>query len=765
MGRCIIVLMDFRRSIPAALYEQVTAAHPYQFDFAGGAASGYVLIDRHWSLLLEDGCGPLAKLGADDLRRLLKKTFAVTLARGRKPGAPAIWVRVDLQDDVPAESYDLRVDPRRIEISARDDAGTMRALFHLGRRMLGHRSAQIETGSWQRRPRWKLRITSPLLHRSRDEPRDYLKLPQSYLLNMARYGYNATYLYMDWLNYMRPEIAGPLATSGSKRRLAELDRAVAYLGRFGLKLLLHANTIALPANHTYFQKFTSSRGAQTWGENLHCLCSSSTRVLEMYRAAARQLFEDIPDLGGAVLITGGECLLHCYTRPWPKPASGTNCRRCAKRRPEEVIAGMVNAFARGATEAGTDAPILMWPYSAFSWGDLASQRRLVEQLDDGVGLLAAFEKDDTLTINRTRSHVFDYSISQLGPSPRFRSLKRAARSRGLKMFAKTETSISIEMFSMPRIPVMQRWAQRFSALAEAQLDGVHSSWRLHGFCAQRTDEIVDYFTWAEQPNINALLNELASRDFGPTVASSVVQAWQAFSEAFAQLPYSSGLTGFPYFRGPFFIGCAQPLIFDLTVPLNLSERFWRIDPSMEEGLDDPERLEATRQPTFFLDLTWTQPFGSKVVGQRLASIVKRWESGIEKIVRAEPVARGEELDRLHRELDLARMFGCVFYTAWHLLRFQVLRDAVISKPCTPAILRRTCLQAREILEQELLNARTALTLVERDDSFGYTATYGRGFDCELIREKICHTQHQIDRVVPNYYKQYAFHMFGRSEDL
>lgn len=39
--------------------------------------------------------------------------------------------------------------------------------------------------------------------------------------------------------------------------------------------------------------------------------------------------------------------------------------------------------------------------------------------------------------------------------------------------AKTETSQCIEMFNVPRIPIMQRWAQRFARLAKANLDGVH----------------------------------------------------------------------------------------------------------------------------------------------------------------------------------------------------------------------------------------------------------------------------------------------------
>ena len=757
--------MPLKRLVPVTLYDQATTAHPYRFNGGGRAKAGEVRIDRRWRLVLDATCGPLTHRAGKDFGRLMRVTFGQPIKTGPPGSTPRIGVRVrDGAPDKP-EGYRLQVTADQVIVNACDDEGGMRALFHLGRQMLDRRGPFLRQGRSTREPQWSLRITRPLLPGLWDTPGDFRRLPDSYLLNMARYGYNAVYLFADWFDYMRPDVAGPLARPGWRKRLADLVRAVEHLGGFGIRLLFHLNTPALPASHPQFKIAPTTRGAQTWAQGRHCLCSNSQQVLDLYEEAARQLFTDVPALAGAILITGGEAFLHCHSRPVPKRAGRTNCDRCFRRRPERTIAGAVNAVARGARAASPHAHILMWPYSAFSWGNLEQQKILLQQLDDGIGSLVAFEKDDWIKVAGTRSYVFDYSISTLGPSPRYRSLQRAARQRGLKTYAKTESSISIEMFNVPRIPVMHRWAQRFAALRSARPDGVHTSWRFYGFCAQRTDEIVDYFNWAQNPDIGKLLGTMARRDFGSAAAPSVVAAWRQFSRTFAQFPYSAGMTGFAYLRGPFVLGPAHPFIFDLTSPLGLSDRFWTPDLLMEEALRHKDKAHQTLQPRFFLDLTWTQPFGGRKAATRLAKMDHGWQQGMARLKRGLELARGPERKRLANETDLAQVVGSMFRTAHHLVQFQLLREQVTTRSCTVGQLRRACCGALEIIEAEIRNAQASLESVQRDPSLGFGPAYGPAFDADLIREKIDHSVYQVDQIIPRFYANYVFHMFGRMEDL
>lgn len=756
--------MDFQRSLPPRLFQHVTQQHPYRFESDRAAAGdGLVQIDANWHVAIDESCGPLTCLAAKDLVDTLRHTFGVRLSRRR--GEQTIYVSVDPAIDPQAESYDRVIAANRIVITARDDEGAMRALFHLRQEMLNARSPILELGKLRRRSQWRLRMTSPVLHRAFDEPQDYLDLPQEYLLNIARYGYNATFLYGEWMEFMSPKVAGTRVRAGWKQRLVQLERAAAYLGQYGIRLLFHINTLPLPANHRLFRKSPPMRGAQTMFEGQHCLCSSSPDVLALYERGAQELFEAAPSLSGVVMLIGGECFLHCFTRPIPKPPEGTNCRTCGGRDPAKVIAGVVNAVARGARRAKYEVDLLVWPYSAFSWGDLPTQKRLIDQLDRRITLLSAFEKDDWHSIHGTRAYVFDYSISRLGPSPLFDALQRHAKSRGLRRFAKTETSQSIEMFYVPRIPIMQRWAQRYQRLRDMKLDGLHTTWRFYGFCAQRTDEIVDYFNWVEKPDAEQLLAAMARRDFGAKASDGVIKAWGIFSEAFSRFPYAGGITGFPYWRGPFYLGPAHPFIFDALVVTGLSEKFCTPNPGIEEVTTDPATIESSRELRYFPDLTWTQPFGVEIMSKRLNEIHRAWQSGIAQLTKSLRVTRGDDRERLQDELRVAQYIGCMFHTAANLARFQQLRENITAKPCTPKRLRDTCVGAICILRDEIENAELGLKLVECDRSLGYSASYGYALDAEMVREKIVHSLKQINSVIPAYFSQYAFHLFGSYESL
>lgn len=748
---------SFRKALPPNLFQQVTTAHPYRFAGPYRPASDEVKLDSRWRIDLHDSCGPLSRLAADDLVGLLRQTFGITIGKG----GVALTVRIERNTSSPRESYRLTIGADGIQIVAARDEGAMRGLFYLGRQMLNRRAPVLTKGEFDRRPQWDWRITSPILHQSIDQPGDYLKLPREYLLNMARYGYNATFLFMNWFDLMTPDIAGPLARPGWRQRQKDLQRSADYLGEYGIRLLFHVSMLAQPADHLLFKQSPRMRGAQTWLNGMHCLCSSSPDVLDMFRQSARQLFTDVSSLAGAVLIVGGESYLHCYSRPFPLTAGGTNCPHCAKLPPDRVVSGVANAFIEGAAAAKSDAQVMVWPYSAFTWGDDNVQSSMISQLHPSAASLTAFAKDDWIKVDGVRSYVFDYSISHMGPSPSFESVRKTSQNPPRKMLARTETSQCIEMFNIPRIPIMQRWAQRYGKLRQANLDGVHTAWRFYGFAAQRTDEIVDYFNWEENPDAGRLLNTLAARDFSPAAARWVVPAWEQFSEAFAKFPYSGGITGFPYFRGPFSIGPAHPFVFDLSAPMGLSSQFWAVDPSMEEGgFTDAGRIEASRQPRFFTDLTWTQPFGGQIMQRRMSRIDRQWQKGLKQMTKARTAAKGADRRRLDDEIGVAQLIGCMFRTARNLAHFQNLRQKVTAEPCTLKQLQNTCRQAMEVLDDELLNARLALQATLQNPSLGYGATYGYAFTPQLLEEKIRHTQIEIQERIPWFYHIYAFHMFG-----
>lgn len=752
--------MDFHKDLPKSLYQQATQAPVYRFSTCEPQRNDEIAITNKWCLSLDDSCGKLARLAGGDLARCLKETFRIKLKSDKSLNAPQIKVSVSHAVEN-SEAYTREVCQDYIKITAETDEGGMRALFHLQRELLNRRGPFLKIGVESRCPKWSLRITSPLLHKPFDDPADYLLYPESYLMNMARYGYNATYMYLNLFDYISPKTNPHLASTGWRTRLNALKKATEYLDKFGIRLFFHLNTLGLPANHKIFQNSPRMIGAQTFEEGAYCLCSSSQEVLIFYEVAAKQLFTDVPNLAGMVIIVGGECFLHCYTRPVPKTNSSTNCPRCCKRSPEDVISGAVNKFVRGINSANSNARILLWPYSGFSWGDLDTQARMLSKCDPKAHGLVTFEKDSWISVEGKKSYIFDYSIRQLGPSPRFTFLNKAARSENRAMLAKTETSQSIEILTVPRIPIMNRWAERYNRIRKAEVGGVHTTWRFYGFCGQRTDELVDYFAWAEKPDVEKCLAEIANRDFGPRAENLVLSAWKNFSEAFGHFPYSGGMTGLPYFRGPFYIGPAHPFIFDPNTLQNLPDCFYRVDPTQHELTDDPDRLDRHGRPTYFVDLSWTQPFGPARVKQSLGMLRSGWDKGLTVLTKALGVARGEEKTRLRNELDVAGCVGCIISTADNLLHFQMLRDKIITLGCNPASLKRDLAKIQKILTLEIDNATKALKLVQKNPALGFGCTYGIGFDADMIQAKIDDTIKQRDVIIPILHKSWVFHLFGK----
>ena len=313
---------------------------------------------------------------------------------------------------------------------------------------------------------------------------------------------------------------------------------------------------------------------------------------------------------------------------------------------------------------------------------------------------------------------------------------------------------------VPRIPVMYRWAERYARMRQAGIEGVHTAWRFYGFCAQRNDEIVDHFAWEENPNSEKLLKTIARRDFGERASSKVLSAWRSFSRAFEYFPYSAGITGLPYFRGPFYIGPAHPFIFDPNVPAILPYSFYSIDPSRMELSSDPEILNQYKRPTFFVDLIWTQPFGPQRTRKSLQDLKRGWEKGICALSEALAYAKGTEKARVQEELDLATGISCMIRTAYNLLQFQILRDEIVSQAVTKLTLSRKLAKIQKILSNEIENANVAMILAKRNPSLGFGSAYGTAFNAEMIQAKIRDTQKQRDVIIPEFENNLRFHLFG-----
>src|SRR5437763_14054302 len=175
--------------------------------------------------------------------------------------------------------------------------------------------------------------------------------------------------------------------------LATLRDAATRAAAYGIKLYFVAVSPKLPADHPLFKRLPDVRGAKlshhpaAAAVELHCLCSSSEDALGFHADVFGRMFRDVPDLGGVILIIGGESYYHCFMRASDAGIGKTNCRRCSGKVPEEVIANFLEVTADAIVSAKPQAEILGWTYSAqYFWSDEPHQLKLIDRLPEHVAL-------------------------------------------------------------------------------------------------------------------------------------------------------------------------------------------------------------------------------------------------------------------------------------------------------------------------------------------------------------------------------------------
>src|SRR4029079_6208873 len=126
----------------------------------------------------------------------------------------------------------------------------------------------------------------------------------------------------------------------AEKNLAALGEAAKRAATFGVTLYFVAVSPKLPADHALFKRRPEVRGAQlsfhptAAGQPLHCLCSSSDQALGFHADVFGRMFRDVPELGGLILIIGGESYYHCFMRAAGAAKIGTtNCPHCNGRVP------------------------------------------------------------------------------------------------------------------------------------------------------------------------------------------------------------------------------------------------------------------------------------------------------------------------------------------------------------------------------------------------------------------------------------------------
>jgi len=597
-----------------------------------------------------------------------------------------------------------------------------------------------------------------------DDPEFQASYSETYVQTLCLSGIDGILMFINLFDYSETSVLPELRSPNATRLIRRLQELSERLADYGIKIFLHLNTPKIPKDHKVFKVHPELRGATCWDEHSHCLCTSKQRVIKYYQEVINNIIKKA-EVGGLIFLVGGESFMHCYSRPTPRTGKGTNCPACAKKDGDNAVADFINSVVRGL-DKDRRGKILVWPYSAFLWSSDKHQLNFIRQLCQEVTFLSNFDSNQWISRAGTKTFVYDYSVTNVGPSDRFKKQNALLRRLKRDHWAKYESAISVEMFNMPYLPVMHKWAKKAKALRDMNIKGHLCNWGFfgYGYTDSIPEQIFEAYSMDPEPEPLDVLVAIATREYGKGYQHAV-KAWEYFSESFDHYPYSGAFIGGRsyYCKGPMYIGPAHPFIFNVESRYGLGADFFAADPVSSAGIISEEWLQdpANRRPKYFSDLYWTQPFGAEKMVTILHRMIGLWQKGETEWQSLLKMCLGaSERANALEQLGIILAVGASFRTAYHLVLFYMLTDRCFYQPQTKKGFKDTIRRLQNIIAQEYKNAEEVIPFLKKDRRIG-CLKYNTAYTPEMVQEKL----KQLEAVMAeleSFANLHGFHLYSDS---
>jgi len=521
--------------------------------------------------------------------------------------------------------------------------------------------------------------------------------PDGLLAKLSAVGADGVWL-QGVLYKLAPFLWDPALSDGWEKRLAGLRDLVARAKRHGIGIYLYLNeprAMPLP----FFERHPELKGVV---EGDHAtLCTSTPEVREWLEESVARIFREVPGLAGAFTITASENLTSCWSH-----YGGAQCPRCAGRTPAEVIAE-VNAVLAEGVRRGSDGTgrLIAWDWGwDDAWADDAIRR-----LPKDVWLQSVSEWSLPIERGGVASTVGEYSISSVGPGPRALHHWAVARECGLKTSAKTQMGCTWELSAVPYIPAVELVARHACNLCGANVDGLMLGWTLGGYPSPNL-EVVKEASDMVVPDPEEAMARVARRRFGDE-APKVVDAWRAFSKAFAEFPFHIGTV----YSGPQHAGPSNLLYLE------------------------PTGHKATMVGFPYDDLDgWRSIYPPEVFTSQLDKVARGFLPGLQSLREALADADGGQREALTRELQVAEACYLHFRSSADQCRFVTARATTDRASGVD--------EMRQALTQEIGSAVRLYYLQRRDSRIGFEASNHYFYVPLDLVEKVINCEDLLDRL-------------------
>lgn len=592
------------------------------------------------------------------------------------------------------EEFSLDISHTGCTLTANDCEGVRRGIYSLTDMLQATQSNFLQCGKWHRKPWLKTRISrcffSPVKRWpvNTDELLDEINYyPDEYLNRLANEGINGLWLVVSLTELT--ETSFTPRDSLADNRIEKLHRTIRQCARFGIKIyLLSIEPYALPEDAQLVKEHPEMFGASKNGKRMFCPSSAATR--QYLEELTFGVFRQAPGLGGLINITHGERPTTCLSSLQGTQNEAIPCPRCKKRKHGEVINDSLSAMASGIHKAAPEAQLFAWFYCPLTEKHAPWAHALGSYVPNSVIAQFNFESGGAKKQLGRLHRAGDYWLSYAGPSNRFIKQAHGACEAGTAVSAKLQVGCGYELGTVPFIPAPELLYRKFKTMHKLGVEHAMFCWYVGNYPGLMNYTAGQLAFENFENDARGFLDSLAKTFWGASYKSAG-KAWEYFSKAYANLPFS--------------------LIFQYYGPQNTGT-VWQLS-----AYPYLRPLSPPWKPIF--------PPSGDAIGESLAGFTlsealtlmrkvnNGWQKGIEHLQKCYDASATDF--ECESDLCLAEALQIHFQNSVNLLLFHQLRDQLFAGQGDKNVLAEMLDLVRQ---EENLSLRMA-ALCERDSRLGF----------------------------------------------
>ncbi len=673
-------------------------------------AANEVCIGDRWNVGVCTGCSAVLLHAARDFRDYLCDCMGLSVRLIRRPAArlaqeKACVVLCEKSEMPPfgaglktARGYRITATAERIVVCGCDDRGAAQGAYFLEDRMNLREAPFVAHGETVRAP-----LFSPRMVHS---GWGFNQFPDSHLSAIAHAGMDAIVL----------TVKGVDLVSGGRLAINDLVRR-ARLHGLDVYFYSLATCWKHPGDDDAEAHFDRTFGA---------------------------LFQACPQAKGIVLV-GESCEFPSHDerttrQPWDaKPGDGLPpVKPSPGWWPCRDYPQWVNLVKKVVRRWSPQADIVFWTYN---WGYAPRKERLalIASLPRDISLLVTFEMFEPVRHEDAVNPVMDYTLSFAGPGRYFVSEAEAARKRGIRLYAMSNTGGCTWDFGVtPYEPFPHQWGQRHDALLRARgkwgLAGLMESHH-YGFYPSFIAELAKWSFWSASPSRDEALRQIAVRDFGAAGAPHALRAWEHWSEAIRHyVPTNEDQ------YGPNRIGPSYPLIFHPHITRTFTSQELDVHAFVKTLYHPFENAQQSPGPLRIDAEIRSYRHMRRLLGRGLA------EMG--RAIRLAPAAKREAGQR---QALLVQFMANTVTTTLHVKEWWKLNQRLFVAR-DRRTLHRLLDALVKVARAEMVNARATIPLVQRDSRLGWEPIMTYMCDKARLEWKLRQVQRVLEDEIPCYRK-------------